>query len=190
MARPTKHEQMDEGAYVPHAAPDQLIAPAWSKEVQIDEVARKNSLKLLATAHHRVPNGYRDPLTILMIVDLLERWSPAYYIRAKYVARYLNEKQSNIYFEPRTVGRILNEITEIAAESYASRPELQPIVVTRDYQNNIYFINSTPTTYAWLWNIRTELDAKVRKMIELEAHGLPFRSDSLWAEIDTTAIIA
>lgn len=188
--RPRRRPQMDEGTYVPYQQNEKLVVPAFETLAAINERARAASIRSLGSMHHTPAAGYRDPLSVLHVIDALQRWSPEYYIRAKYISAYLNHKQDAVFFDPITVGKIMADIIEVADEAYADNALLSPLETEMDYKGRAYFINSLPTTYKWLWRIRTQVEIKAQTSISWEREGaLNSRMESVFAELDTTAVL-
>lgn len=188
MTRPRKWQQVDEGIFVPYDRNDLLVVQAHAPHVEIGESDRRQSVKQYQNFRHRVGAGYRDPLSVAYVLDLIQRWSPGHYIRAKYVVNALNQRQDALFFEPITVGKIMAELTELGEEAYKDRPEMMPLVTTTDYRGRVWFINSLPTTYRWLWKMRQQLAKRCEDTIDREAMGLwPPRVDSAWERLDTSA---
>ena len=189
MARPRKFTQTDEGIFVPYQNNDQLVVPIYKADAAIPETERQKSLRAYATFHHRTPSGHRDPISVAFVVDALQRWNPAYYIRAKYMSNMLNQRQTAIRYEPMTTGKILAEICELGEEAYGEREDLYPLQSGVDYKGHVWFVNSLPSTYRWLWKMREQIGESVAALMQKEAEGIsPPRLDSAWDRLDTEAV--
>jgi hypothetical protein len=185
-----KYHQVDEGTYVPFAQPDQLIPavhrPIWTPPNQ----ERLDSLKLFDRIQHRVTAGHKDPISVLQVIDILQRWNPDFYVRSKYVARGINEKQIKMYFEPITVGKILAEFSDVANEEWAHRPELCPITPIMDYKGVGFLLTNNIQTYQWFWQLRESMIEKCHLIQEDEARGITAkRFVSAWDGVNTKATV-
>jgi len=185
--RKRKYPQQDEGIFVPYVQNEQLVVPAFRAEVPIPDRERQDSIKLFRHLHHRVPGGYRDPLSAALVLDQLQRWAPNYYIRAKYMANELNRKQDSLYFDPITIGKLMAELYELAQENFAANPKLIPLVTHTDYKGRLWFINSLPSTYRWFWKIRSQLGFRCQEIMDRQAEGLMApQIASAWDRLDMT----
>lgn len=191
IGRPRQRPQQDELGFVPYTNSDQLVAPAWKEIWTINERERQTAARLLARTSHRALAGYNDPLSLLQAIDCVSRWAPAFYIRAKYMAMFLNREQSALFWSPVTAGRILSELTELAAEAYQDDPSLTPIISKVDYKGRFWLINSAVTTYKWFWKLRNELTPHIEEMVANEAQGLfANKAESIWNKCNTEAELA
>lgn len=184
--RPKAHPQEDRLAMVPYTNSDSLVPPAWKDVISIDERERLTIDRLISKAHHRIAAGYSDPLSVLQALDCIERASPAFRIRAKYMSIYLNASQTALYWSAVTAGRIIGELTEVAADAFGK--DRTPIIGDTDYKGNYWVIDSSVDTYKWFWQLRKELTELVQKMQENEAQGLYRSADtSVFTQINTEA---
>jgi hypothetical protein len=189
MSKQKHFEYSDDGAYTPYPQSDELVPPRLRQIVFLPESQRKGSIKTIDDLFHRVPNGRNDPMSVLCVLNILQRWSPEYWIRSKYATIALNERHRTILFDAMTVGHIIGELAEIGKEAYTDRPDLEPIMGSRNYKGNYWFINNAPTTYAWFWKLRGQLVEVVRELMRAEANGgLQARPDSVWSSLDYEAV--
>lgn len=188
MPQRKKHPQSDEGQFIPYTASDKLVVPVYAAEVGIPDGERAASARLYRNLHHQTISGYNDPLSAAYVLDALQRWAPAYYIRARYMSAHLNRKQNHILFDVITCGKIIAELAERGREAFADYPDLIPIVTRVDARGTYYVINSLPSTYRWFWKVRKQLGAICASIMEAEHRDLAARrrTDSAWDGIDFT----
>lgn len=182
-----KRPQTDQGEFVTYENPDALVVPAYREDIAISEAERKKSVWFLNNLRHRVRNGNRDPMCVLLVLDLVQRWSPRHYIRTRYMVNELNRRRRSFMWDPITVGKIMGELCEIGAEAYAERPDLHPVMGQLDGRGNIYFVNSVPTTYRYFWKLRRQLQQRCSEVMSSEAEGSEPRFLSAWDGLDTSA---
>lgn len=182
-----KRPQSDEGMFVPYSNHDRLVAPAWYDDVEIPEEERIQSIRAVKNLHHCYWAGQSDALSFVHLIDVLQRFSPAYLIRSQYLAQRLNHAQDHLYFHSVPLGKMLSELSEIGYEAYADQPTRIPIVPGRDSGGYTYAINSYPSTYRWLWKLRQQLLARATADVERERTGQNRDTTNLWASIDTGA---
>lgn len=184
---PKKYAQTDEGMFVPYASSDKLVPEAVRQFWEPPADERRDSNRNMPLMYHRVGAGPLDPMAVVHIIDVVQRWNPNFYIRAKYVSRALNERQDHYWFEPITAGKVLAEMAELAQEEWQERAHLTPITANIDYRGQFYLLANEPTTWQWFWKLRTGLQQKCLDIRALEAQGVNVkRVESPWTNIDTS----
>lgn len=181
---PRKYTQTDEGMFVPYAAPDNLVPEGVRQFWTAPTDERRETNRNMPNMFHRVGAGPQDPMGVMWVLDLLQRWNPNFYVRAKYIARAINERQEHYWFEPIAAGKIMSELADIASEEWAERPNNIPIKRYVDYRGQFYLITNEPTTWQWFWKLRVQLMAKCDDIRTKESQGIQVkRIESAWADL-------
>jgi hypothetical protein len=122
------------------------------------------------------------------VLDAVQRHSPAFYIRAKYMSIFLNSSQDALFWSPVTVGRIIGELAELAEDAFGKDNPLIPITQEKDYKGQYWLINSSVDAYKWFWQLRQELNKLVETMMANEKQGLyASKAESVWNTLNTEA---
>lgn len=121
-------------------------------------------------AFHRVKNGIYDPYTFFHVVEELASLKPNQPFTSAEFAEYLNDNREYLYWDPVTVGRVLNDLRENFEE--ANRGErMQPIVAQRYWDGMFYEVTDHPEARAALLNLLDDLNDASQNLYEQEADG-------------------
>lgn len=159
---------------------DQGYIPRLLREsVDVPRSKRERWHKEARELMHPAKNGYNDPLSHLLLIDTLLRLRHGQQIRAAALKDLLNKDRPQLLWDSVTVGRILTELTDMAAHRGATD---QHLTSARDRFGTFFIISDTPAAYVWLVAKRDYLSDKVREIKTMEKRGLDMddRSLSVW----------
>jgi hypothetical protein len=143
----------------------------------------------LSGLKHRARSGFNDPLSVALVLDALIHSFPAAYVRATYLTLWLNRNRSDFIWEPITVGRILGEIVDVSAETFAGSEPL-PVDRGTDWRGHYMVIDPDggATGRLWLMKLLSGLVRKCEEVVEDEEDGVvAARNGSVWADVETGA---
>jgi hypothetical protein len=145
----------------PRYTPTKLDGPVFTE-------AAMNQWKAQQTTLIRpFRNGRRDPVTIALVLDLLLRMEHDKIVRTTETVALLRYHYPQASWDVTTVGRILSELADIAADSGAGRP--YPLEKDEDATGcKIYAVHVTPANWQWLGKIRHAMGRKAATILEEE----------------------
>lgn len=101
---------------------------------------------------YKTLNGYRDPLTYLLVVDALLRIDTQIELRSSNLADWMNQTYSQMRFDATTVGRVLLDLQEsLDTAGYAFLND------GRDWKGRFYLMDPTEGNVKLLWSLRDDL---------------------------------
>ena len=138
---------------------------------------------------HRARSGFNDPMSVALVLDAMINSFPSAYLRATYLTLWLNRNRPDFIWESITIGRIMGEIVDVAAETFAGQ---EPLPVDRGTDWRGHYVVVDPEGGAvgrlWLMKLMLGLAQKCRRAMEDEADGvIKPRSESVWSDVDTSA---
>lgn len=137
-------ELESDSGYIPRSLRDQVAIPKSLREKWHDEVRN-----LFRPSR----NGYNDSLSHLFLIDTLMRLKPDQIIRAGKLRDLLAKERPQVVWDAVTVGRMLNELVDLA-EEHAGKRAKPPLTSGRDRYGNYFLLTPGPATYEWLMGLR------------------------------------
>lgn len=137
---------------------------------------------------HRTRSGFNDPMSVFLVIDAMLSAFPGSYLRSMYLSLWLNRNRPDFIWEPITVGRIMGEIVDVAAETFEGM-ERFPVDRGTDWRGHYIVIDPDGgyTGRLWLYKLRQRLIEKCQALLDAEFDGeVPARSDSVWFDVDTS----
>lgn len=144
-------------------------------------------LVVLSGLKHRVRSGFNDPLSVALVLDAMVCANPNAYLRASYLTPWLNRNRTDFIWEPITIGRIMGEVVDVAAETFAGY-KYYPVDRGTDWRGHYIVIDPDGGHEGRLWLMRLidRLLPKCAEVMEVERDGtIVMRSDSVWSDVDT-----
>lgn len=134
------------------------------------------------TMRHAQPAGRQDPLSIMLVIDLLMRLEPETEVRARDLAEILNEEYKDIWWDAITTGRIMTNLMTIV-EQYCTAPVGQRVLECEKDRDGFYYllIPSVPN-WIFLGEMRERIGVLAREVIQEEeaTHIQHIRPDFPW----------
>lgn len=127
----------NEGAYVPVA----MKARTHVKTSRVRAFRERRNLT------YPVKNGYGDPLSNALMLDVIARLRTGQVLRASTLTALLNAECPQVAWDAYTVGRMLSNLAASAAQAPLAVP---PIEAASDWAGRYFTIDPTPEAHAWL----------------------------------------
>ncbi len=137
----------------------------WSDAPGTRRSVRWKSQRL---ADYRTPNGIKDPLTFMLVVDALLRIDHQIELRALALAEWMTIHYKQMQFDSKTVGRVLLDLYESldgAGNSF--------LYESRDWKGRFYLISPTEDNVKGLWKLRDDLNKLFEAHKEAREAGNP-----------------
>lgn len=116
-----------------------FVAAATASNLDLSQTV--SDVERLPRLAHRIPNGYRDPLTISMVLAAVLASHPTSYIRPPELRPWLDRHYPAFVWDNVTVGRILSSLAATAEYEYVEVCKKEnPIGIGRDYRSAYYVI--------------------------------------------------
>lgn len=178
------------GANVPALEPDAGYVPHRLRAgVDIASPLKKKWLKEAGSLVRPTKNGYNDAMSHLFILDTLLRLQANQMIRASGLRQVLRREFPQIIWDNVTIGRILGELTDLAAETSTGKGMLTS---ARDRLGTYFTLSDDHATYKWLAELREIASGKVAEEMAWINQGLepPARTFSVWDELHPALAVA
>lgn len=119
------------------------------------------------TLVHRPKNGVYDPVTYYHLVDFVTQMAPDTAVRSAELKTALQSEKPQFVWDSTTVGRIMSDVAEELAGSFAPN---RPIRAIKQWNGMTYQISSAPEDRAMLINLVKDLrilaaDAITRELL-------------------------
>ncbi len=135
---------------------------------------------------HRVKNGYRDALSVAIVLGAVLQSRPDGYIRAGELRLWLQEHYPQFAWDSVTVGRILGEMAEAGEIGYGTL-ERSPIGVGEDYKS-MYYVVRGHEGRGYVAKLFESMLGIARKIVASEADGeFEVGLRQPWDDIDYSA---
>ena len=118
---------------------------------------------------HRAKNGINDPISFYQLLDAVLNIPVGEEFSAKSLAEHLNVVRPRLVWDPVTVGRILNDITESLAE--INGPAHAGIFTSRDWSGRYYQTVNDTEGWIAMMNLLDDLYPLAEQAMEDEASG-------------------
>lgn len=134
-----------------------------------------------------MPNGFNDPISIALVVDLLLRIEYGTFLNSALLSEMLQREFPHIIWDPVTVGRIMKALVE---ESFDRRPPnggQPPIEEIRLSDGRVYMLHlDNPYHHAWLAKVREHFGKLAEAAVKAANEGeRPVRDGQVWADVTT-----
>ena len=154
------------------------------------DVSEETRLKWAGHAINLRPihNGsWSDPITVMLVLDTVLGIETHTIIRSTRLAPLLAATYEFITFEKQTVGRILNELSEVVSTCPYIEPEDLPLRLSRDYTGLLWEWNPTLAGLAALYQMREYIDGLAllqSKDVDYALHRTPTVWENFeWSDI-------
>jgi hypothetical protein len=139
--------------------------------IAIPETTREKWHREVKALFRPSRNGYNDTLSHLFLIDTLMRLKPDQIIRAAKLRDLLTETRPQMLWDSVTVGRILTELADLAAER--TKKGSVPVLSQGKDRNGTYFTLTHGTdTYQWLASLRDIAQSGFTEEMEYLGRGL------------------
>lgn len=132
----------------------------------------------------RVRNSHNSPLCIALVTDLLLRTEPEATFSALSFTTALWEEFPHIMWDQYTVGRILRNLCDEAAQTDRINDQLPPVASMKWGGLTMYMVNASRQNWWWLGHVREAFGQAAQAEWDSMSDS-PTRDDSAWAPIDT-----
>lgn len=131
-------------------------------------------------------NGFNDPLSVALVVDLVMRLEPNKYIPSSVLVSLLSEQFPHILWDAVTVGRIMKALVEEAADRRAPGGAEPPLTEIRFSDGRVFLIHANPGNHYWLAQVREYFGTLAEQYVAAAHKGEKLdRSGQIWADVTT-----
>jgi hypothetical protein len=131
---------------------------------------------------HAQAAGRQDPLSIMLVLDLLLRIEPEYEIRARDVTDLLSVEHPDIWWDSVTTGRILTKLKEVIDQYCTAEAGRRPLEMETDRDGAYYVMVPSISNWIMLGEMRERMGTLAEQVIENEnaEHARHPRPDFPW----------
>lgn len=118
------------------------------------------------SAFYHVKNGYNDPLSNALVLDLLTRLKPDQVLRAGNLTPQLEREYPQIAWDNYTVGRIMGNLAV-----FCKSQGFDYVEMNRDYLGRYMTVDPTPESMAWLIDLRERVGQLAHEAVIASRRG-------------------
>jgi hypothetical protein len=163
-------------------APDSLF-----DDIEVSEETRRKwqwQAEFLVPRHQ---GSWNDPLTVTLVLDAILQIEPRTIIRSRRFEPILNNAFPRVAFEKQTVGRIINELSEIVMTCPTVSTTDAPLRLGRDYHGLLWEWDPTLANLAALYQMRDYIGALALLQSRDPNYNLT-RTPSVWENFEWSDI--